>query len=980
MDTTEFLRAMWPATGLYCIATPFKRGYAHHIFDTVRDAVQFCDRKRGEENLFFCVHTLKSHEGVFSETKINWRTNLPGANEKRCQENMAFGQDFFFDLDVGESTKQLIKYNTQQEALAGIKAFCKATLLPKPYLVSSGGGVHVHWLLDEPIESREWQKTALKLKALAIHLDLHVDPARTDDCASIMRVAGTFNLKPGKGKRPVEVLMEGVRTPNAQFIRLIEDAIIRLDVPAIVVAKPHAATAGPLGNNMTPEWEGPPVTFQALWDTCQQVRDFEFTSGAEFDEPARYDMIGVVRLVEDGRRHIDSLTAGRDSVTVAEIDQKIVQWEGKGATSCLKISRSCGAETCKKCPFWSKQSNPLTNARRHGETLPAPTVLELVGQTLVETAIPDAPWPFVRKSGGVFRMVAGDEDDGPEEVLILDHDLYPVRRKRSTADNLRQHVWCAELPMGAQEFNLDAASLCDLNKMASILAAEEIYPGGNLKDVVSYMSAYIKLMRDTLNPDPEYNHLGWEGTKEDPFEKFIMPEYAILADGSHGPVQIDKDTQRSSRDVGAKGDLNKQIELLKFYNKPEFFAQQFIVLCGLAAPTFYMTGHHGVIVSTWGKTGGSKTTAVFTAASLWGRPEKYTINGTRKGMTEIMLNERINIYKNLPICVDETTHMSDIEVQNLAEGVTQATGRTRANRSGKERISPGGEKATILCTSSNSSMHDKLSKDNASGTAGSMRVFEMHVKPITKATKEEEAGAKAEAMAFMQALNQNYGHIGPYFLAQIMPLRDRIEARIRIFNEAIDRKYGLSTAERFWSAVVADVLVIGRLAARLGLVPYDMDVLEHWLMTTQLAEMRGVLEAEYSTPIDRLTNYMSEISASIVFVAPGHSAGVEDSVVSQNRGELRARYERKLGIMWVLKNRYKDYCTKLGANFSADINELIQQKIILNPRCKKVLGAGAVTTDTAQVWCFTIDMKHPEIRSGDLKLLQPGARLKLVSS
>ncbi len=968
MNTIEFLRALWPSSGLYCIATPFKRGYAHHIFDTVVAAAAFCAQKQDEENLFFCVHTLKTREGVWNPTKEDWKTEQLGAMEKRCQDNMAFSQDYFFDLDVGESTKKLNKYDTQADALAGIKTFCRAAKLPRPYLVSSGGGVHVHWLLEEPIESREWQVTARKLRALANHLELRIDPARTDDSSSLMRIAGTFNLKSG-GKRPVEVLMEGVRTPNATFLQAVNNAMIRLDVPAVAAPRALSTSAGLLGNNLTKEWTGEPVTFQALWDTCQHVRDFEFTSGFEADEPARYDMIGVVRLVEDGRQHIDSLTAGRDSVTGTEIDKKIIQWGDKGATSCLKLAQSCGTETCKKCPFWSRESNPLTLSRKHGELLPAPVAIEIIGQQLIEKAIPSAPYPYTRTTKGISKRIEGDGDDGPDDIRILDHDLYPVRRMHNAAEKIRHHVWCAELPLGKQEFSFDAASLCDLTKMATILAAEEIIPGGYLKEVVSYMSAYIKLMRDTLHPDPEYNHLGWEGEQH---EKFILPDHAILADGTLGPVQIDKNVQVAARFVGKQGSLEKQIELLKFYNPPEYFAQQFVVLCGLAAPTFYMTGHHGIVVSTWGETGGSKSTAVSVAASLWGHPERYVINGTRKGMTENARNERINTLMNLPICVDETTHMSDVEVQNLAEGITQASGRVRSNRNGKEQASPDGEKATILCTSSNSSMHDKLSRDNSSGTAGSMRVFEMHVYPVRTHTKEE-------AMDFLRDLNQNYGHIGEYFLTQIMPLRDRIENRIRAVNNEIDKKYGLTVPERFWSAVVADALVVGRLAVKLGLLSFDIDALEKWIMTKQLCEMRGVLEAEYTTAASRLENYLEEITPNIVVVGRSHPT-MGANIISQNRSDLRARYERELGLLWVLKSKYREFCIKQGANSLSDITDLHRRGIIINPHSRKVLGAGADGLDKTQSWCFVVNMLHPDIKSEDLKPEPAEIHLKLVSN
>ena len=97
MTPIEFLRAVWPEQGLYCIAVPFEmRGYDHHVFETIEAAAAYVDSIAAAKNVFFGTHTLKERRvwDVDKKPKPGWRV--------RVQENMRSSRIFFFDLDVEE--------------------------------------------------------------------------------------------------------------------------------------------------------------------------------------------------------------------------------------------------------------------------------------------------------------------------------------------------------------------------------------------------------------------------------------------------------------------------------------------------------------------------------------------------------------------------------------------------------------------------------------------------------------------------------------------------------------------------------------------------------------------------------------------------------------------------------------------------------------------------------------------------------------
>ena len=89
----------------------------------------------------------------------------------------------------------MYKRRTQADAAVALKQFVRATGLPLPTIVNSGGGLHVYWPLTEDVPAQDWVEHARKLKALCRTHNLGADPAITADAARILRVPGTQNYK-----------------------------------------------------------------------------------------------------------------------------------------------------------------------------------------------------------------------------------------------------------------------------------------------------------------------------------------------------------------------------------------------------------------------------------------------------------------------------------------------------------------------------------------------------------------------------------------------------------------------------------------------------------------------------------------------------------------------------------------------------------------------------------------------------------------
>lgn len=966
MTPAEFLTAIWPSTGVYAIATPFTipntdtRTYVHKTFDSIQAAAQFVEKAKTQMDIFFAVHSLKEPK-VWNPQKINYKTGELGAYETRVQTNMHSARAFFFDLDVGTSTKKVQKYASQADALAGLIRFVDATELPRPMITSSGGGLHVYWLLETAMVSGEWKQYASKLRQLAQHHGLLADPARTTDTASVLRVAGTYNLKDPDNPRLVKVLRPSKPSSTSHFLHQLNSAIIRAGITPKVLPDFAAISAANalLGSNMQEEFTGPPVTIRALVTACSQVRQLVMAQG-DVSEPEWYHLLNLVRFCENGDKLVHKVSEGHASYDPHATERKVQQLRDKGIkpTSCQKLAEVCGDHACEGCAFAGRVKSPIV-AAKFKDTAPAPKIVETLGSVQVTTTVPDAPHPYTRlKGGGITKTTTNAEGD-EIHIPIYEHDLYPIRRIVNAQSQLEQQSWRVVLPrQGEKDFVLDADALYDRRKFVTAISNHGIYPkSSNLQDLQDYMIAYIAELQRLSDAEAQCNHLGWS----DDQTSFIMPDKIVQQDGSIRPAQLSLGAQRATAQVCKKGTLQRQVELMEFYNHPFYVPNQFFILCGLAAPIFYMTGHHGVIVNVSGAAGASKSTSLYTASAFWGNPVLYPINGTNSGATTRGRNERVTTLANLPICVDEITHIPVKDAIDLAMGITQPGHRIRLDTNGMERSSNGGYKATIMLTSANNSLHGLLSSDNAAGTAGSMRVVELALKAGT-------IHKKYEADEYMAELRNNYGHIGEQFIGYVVTHREEIEARVREVMREIDQEANIQSSERFWSATAAVVLVAAEIAVKLGLLPYAPAALRDWILTKQLPFMRGVVVSEYSTPLGVLADYLEVINGEIL-VVNRLTGNQMEFVTKQPRGQLLAHYSIYDKTMWVLKKAFKDYCVRIGAPYSSILDELsaprivadgTTSRIVTNKNVKKVLGSG---TDyaKAQSWCFVINMADPEV-------------------
>jgi hypothetical protein len=946
----EFLTAVWADEGLYCIGTPIpNRGGAlnHYVFTSIEHAARTVEKLKDTENVFYATHTLKE-EKAYDKTDKRFRV--------RTQSNMRMGKEFFFELDCDHGT---IGYESQAEALAALLDFCRTTMLPKPMVVSSGGGLHVHWILDRPLQSNtEWATIAARLKQLAKHHGFKIDPSRTTDTASVLRVAGTFNLKKDT-RREVTALTSWRAINPDTFAELIEDALV------VAGQTPEATrTEGDdFGNNTAIDFSAlKPPPLDTVYEVCPQMRRLRDMDANFMGEPEWYALAGVFAFTEGGVAEFHRISKEHPNYDFDGAQGKIERWNA-GPTSCAKLASASGSNEsiCLGCKFVTKQQGPVTFARNRAPSA-APVVLHLLADnTTAEIELTKAPAPY-RCTPEKGIQARAETEDGKEFLGdVYPYQLYPIERTFNKVHETEHQFWRVHTPNdGVREFSLDAAVLVDDRLLKTRLANVGVH-AEHFNQVRDYMGAYIRELQRSVAMKSQHNHLGWI----DDYTRFVVPGKTYEPDGSITPTTLGAMAHEASTYITKKGSMEEQIRLMEFLNRPEFVAHQYFITNSLASVLIHASGaaKNGMTVNMQGDTGGIKSTALYVAAGFWGPPREYTLDGVTGKVTAKFAGTRMQMLQNLPFIMDEITLMEAEEARKLAFAATQAQTVTHGNMpNGLPRKDPiGGIHAALSITTSNVSLVSLVCENNPAGKAVAARILELWV-PTQSLYK------KGEVDQFLRALDQHYGHIGEAFIRFYVANKEAVDALVVECSNQIETQFKITPEDRFRVDNAAYVLVTGKIANHLGLLPFDYSFIRRWVMGEMLLDQRTKVDDEHasSTPLVMLTDYLELIHSDILRVT--HMGSNIPS--SSSPRSLKGHYDVDHQRLHILKEGFKEYCQRRNKHALPIIRELVKMGIVLQPNERYILGVGTEYAKGRSA-CVLIDMDHPEIAATPLVVQAP---------
>lgn len=799
---------------------------------------------------------------------------------QRLASNAVFHRCLRADIDVGPGKP----YATKQDALQQLVNMVAHYGMPAPWIVDSGGGIHVYWAFDRDVTLAEWIPLSGRLAAAFESFGLHVDTTTTLDAARILRLPGTLNNKPEYDPKPVvQILQVGHSVPPEQVVLSLPAAAINTSVPAALRGQPDELSA-----NLHQ-----PYFLRDLLNTCPGLNAMVGNGGRFAQEPlwkSALDLINKSDEPDDIKRKVArGISIGHPGFTEENFALKWhqVQQQDYHPPTCSRMA-AAGMPECSSCPMRGKISSPLVLGRPGAPRAPSDsTVPPLPAPAADPPAAPLSPQPS--PVTGVALAVAPPVQIG---VFVLDHttvvrvvdgrltsrlsiaDGYPVismdvedkanggvmkRVNKQLLDNRilqvermldptqKRSVCVLTFDRGRDgvvsiEFNNN--DFAEPKSFYNKMNAEGVYC--KRKDAADFLEKFMAEFLTQLQRARAASQIaGRCGWTED-MQAFVLGTQLFRNDGTVEHIRTalaqggemegyhvagNEDAWRRGFEIALSGGVDRQA----------------VLALALAGPLMAFTGLDGVLLNAYSPESGiGKSTLCDAALSIWGSP-----NALRKDFrdTANATFKIASISGNMPMVIDEFTNVEGKALSDYVYTLTQGREKLRMTSDAKVHTS-NARWCLVGIATSNNSVHEKLQAYRSDAVAEAARVFELRLHPLNLSMANV-----GQIKVDLMALRTSYGFLGPrlvqMFMAQTPDYwRQQVMARISKW----DREASSSTGDRFRSATCALIEIGAALGKALGFA-FDSEgikaeLAKHW--TKQVAEF----DAERKAPLDFINGYV----------------------------------------------------------------------------------------------------------------------------
>lgn len=950
--SNNILAEVLPESGPYLLATPASftndageliKYFKHRAFDSVDDLLKAAEKVAAAPlDAYFAL-------GSIHEVK---------KKDIRKKPNIARLRSFWLDIDVKPEGNH---YPTKRAAAEALKGFYECNNLPKPTVVDSGFGLHVYWPMSESIEKDQWEHYAAILKAATVSYGLLADPARTSDCASVLRVPGTVNCKTSPPAE-VRVAVRGKPVTPKQLMAAIaasqhDPAKVKTSVktaaPAGLGAMPaHLAGAAEDVNDEATAGTGIDMTEanpKHVVRKCQQLR-WQLENAEHVEEPQWYDMVGCLRHAKNGGAAVHLVSKQysgyKENETEAKIQQHIASDIGPTTCETFESHRPGG---CDGCPYYGKVTTPLQLGREM-KALEAPVVVPkaIPGADQPEAVkLPDPPFPFKRvqnKDTGQVGIAYSVVTEGcEEEVIVYEHDIYPERIIYDEREGKYVVQLCRYLPKdGWETFPVPLGKFYDRRGLSVTLGDLGVMPDvGKVEALVQYMVGYIRELQKHSRSAVVYAQLGWRDE-----DRFVLGDRIIREDKIE-PVTPHRNIVNALGWKEPRGTVEEWRKVMAMYERPGMEPFQFGAGVAWAAPLFRFTNFNGMIVSMVGEKGCGKSSIMHLVNSVWGHKTHGWVDLEHDTMRAFY--NKLGVLNNLPACYDEVTNLAEDPLSDLCYAISKGQGRQRLNQDGSAKENFGNWQ-TMMLTTSNASLHGRLANAKSDASAEAVRVFEYYV-PSGQLKK-------AEADEKLDMLNYNYGVAGDVFMQALLKDVGAVKERIKFWTRHMEDTAKVTSGERFWAAGPACVLAGYEVANSVGLTNVDVEKLAEFSVRA-IYNMRGVVAENTKNPTSAIADFFNGNLRNMLVLNAEPLDGKFAMVAQEPRDAVRIRYEVWNNLAYIDRGYLREWCSAKVVDWVA-LKSTLRSKGILTEERRVVLGKGT-SWKTAQTWCWVVDMAHPEM-------------------
>jgi hypothetical protein len=895
MDTKDFLDAVLGDDGHYCVFAA-KDGKRVQKFYTTREEV---------------IEAATHFDSEGYETYFALATFCEAGSRKAT--NIKYLKSFFLDLDCGP-TKD---YPTKRDALISLKEFVIKLELPKPIVLDSGRGIHAYFPLTEQILYVDWLPVAEALKRACADNGLLADPAVTADGARILRVPNTHNYKDATPKEVKVLTKRQPATGLDYFASLVNEFTIKL--PTKIPEGANTAMDNLLGNIQG--------NFKKILDRtikgtgCEQLK-YILLNQENMPEPMWRAGLSIAKFCVDAEQAAKALSKRHPDYTWEATQEKMELI--KGPYLCSSFDEF-NPNVCEHCPHYGKIKSPVSLGKEIQEATeednivlvqePAETDAAVVGTTYT---IPSYPKPYFRgKVGGVYRRSVTADGD-VDEKLIYHNDIYVLKRLRDPELG-ESAVIRLHLPKdGVQEFMMPLMSITSREEFRRQMSIQGVVIA-KVDDLMGYIMSWITELQATTVAESARRQFGWLPDRAG----FVIGDKEYTAAG----VEVNHPTSSTSqyfKSFTAKGTLDGWKEAMAFYNRKGMELHQLVVCAQFGSalvefiPNVSAAGLH-----IYSKDSGlGKTTALWAGASIWGDPKTVVV---RNNDTQNFTFNRAEVFKNIPLCVDEITNVEPKTLAAFAYLITGGYQKGRMSTGRNEERFRGEEWKNLVTSTGNKSIIESISLLKAAPLAEAQRILEVRAQKYVFDDKKDVSD-------FNKKLSSNFGHAGPIFVSYILRNQDKVQTLVDSVKEEVDKICGLDEQNRFWSTYITCTIAGCILANKLELIPYDHNNILDFCKAIVAYNRQAMLSSELG--VDHLlNNYLYEKYTNVLIIRSTddlrketHGNGLDTLVIADAspRGSFVARYEPDVGKLYLLPKPLKHWCINQQISYGSLVEDLIK--------------------------------------------------------
>lgn len=894
MNTKIFLESVLGSSGHYCVfgARASDEKKVQKFYDSIDAVINAAYSLDAEGyDAYFAL-------GTFTEAGT------------RKAYNVQELKSFFLDLDCGEGKE----YAAQPDALASLRDFCKKANLPRPTIVNSGRGIHAYWPLVNGVNREEWTPTAEHLKQLCAEYKFSADPAVTADSARILRVPDTHNYKDETPKQ-VSIIGE-LSTPilfedfkdllGANTFTPVHKSFIPSDMNAVMQAL-SGSYVSKFRTIMIKTAEG---------KGCAQLAEV-YSNQANVSEPLWRAGLSIAAFCDDRSKAIHKISNKHPAYNFDDTEDKASRI--KGPYLCERFNEY-NPDVCTGCPHWGKIKSPISLGKEVEEASEEDNVVlskpaDIAINQPQQYIIPKFPHPYFRgKGGGVFKRIRG-EDGEPLEAPIYHNDLYMVSviddSDAGTSVVIRLH-----LPHdGVKEFTVPLAAMTSKEELRKYMAFNGVAII-KVDEIMVYLTQWFNELQAKTAANEARKQFGWT---DKTMTSFILGNMEIFGD------RIDVNPP-SSATAGLMpmfkphGTLDGWKDTINFYNRPGFEVHQFVFGLGFGSILMELfPAINGAIFHVHSKDSGlGKTTAMFAGASIWGNPDTLVLQ--ERDTYNSKMN-RAEVYKNLPLYMDEMTNTLPKDLSDFAYQLPSGQQRNRMGPKGNVERTRGEPWKLVSATTGNTSMIERIGLYKSLPKAEAQRILEYRTKAVQFASKEETD-------IFSDNLKAHFGHAGVPFVQYVINNLTAVREIAKATQIRIDKAAELTQENRFWS-VLATVGIVGlMIAKKAGLISFDTAPTANWIVDLMKRSKETVLEMGGDAE-SILTDFLAENYNNILRIKSTDDArrgatGLDHLITPDAlpRLGLVARYEYDIKRLYVLPKPLKEWCGKQQINYSGFIDGL----------------------------------------------------------